>query len=353
MKVLIHPNGTYGGVPQYVKNVKKFSKNELTLFHYYIHPFSIRSIKAFSYLLHNLKIENIDPIGLFFSKCVFPNKFDIVHLNGHPWCPELYKKGPTKYIHTVHQVYMREDFIVKGQWEFWNWLNKLLFKSCKESDIVISVAKWQQKILDKHGIDSVFIPNAVNVEECEKGNAERFKEKYGINDEFALFGGDIRWYKRPNLFIELAERNPDKLFVMKGRGMKREIIKRRFGLDVTRNLICLGELPFQDVLDAVAASKILILTSKNDTFPTVLLEAMALKKVVVGADNAGPKEIITDGKDGFLFKPDNIDDLEKKTLLAWENPELGKNGYKKVKDQFDWKVVIKSIDTVYDDLMTK
>jgi glycosyltransferase involved in cell wall biosynthesis len=327
------PKSKYGGVSQHIEGIKNHSTNNITIFD---------------------TSSPTDFYTLFISKYILTKKYDIIHLHGHPWWPKIYSSRTrgASYIHTVHGINFREDFKDNKEWKIRNRHNHLLFGSCHKSDIVISVAQWQQRYLLNEGITSVYIPNGINVQKCELSNAERCRTKYCINDDFILFGGDIRWYKRPVLFIELARRNPQYLFVMKGAGLTNDNIQQTLGITIPKNLMCLGQLPHQDVLDVIAASRVLVLASKNDTFPTAILEAMALKKVVVGANNAGTKEIITDKVDGFLFESDDIDDLENKTLLAFDNPNLGEHGYTKVIEKFDWRVVIKQLDALYDSLVS-
>lgn len=365
IKILIGCLPPYGGVKQHMENIHNFSKYKPDIFGE--SNFSIKCMlneitrktsiykpmgktKEGSKSSFNIVLfENlVDPLGIFLSKVVFPSKYDIIHLHGHPYWSDAYLTTKNaKYIYTVHQIYLKEDFRNLKRWEMRSFLNKKMFKLCKEAEIVISVAMWQQNLLTKESIDSIYIPNGVDMQKCTLGNAKRFREKYEIYKDFFLFGGDLRWYKRPELFINLAKRMPDKLFIMKGKDVTKDRISN-MGSKVPKNLVCLGLLPYEDLFDLYAASRVLVHTSKNDTFPTVLLEAMSLKKVIVASDSAGPGEMVTHEKDGFLFRPDNIEDLERKAVMAWENPELGKNGYRKVKEKFDWNVVIKKIDKAYE-----
>lgn len=354
MKIAIGPLAGYGGTTGHVKNIIKHSKYALTPitpspYSVYYNTYRFKNVAL--WLLTKCRVERADIYGLLLSKRLA--KLDIVHLHGAPYWPEIYQKpknAHAKYIHTVHQIYLKEDSRNERRWKTKQWLNMLMFKSCKTSDIVISVAKWQQELLLKEGIESIYIPNGVNAEVCKSANPERFREKYKIHDDFYLFGGNVSKYKRPNLFVKLARRMPDRIFVMMG-GITREDLMNRFNIDIPKNVICQGKLPFNDVTDAFSACRVLVLASKNDTFPTVLMEAMACKKPVVAANNAGPKEIVTGNADGFLFEPDNEDDLYEKSCKAWEHPEVGTNGYEKVKEKFDWKIVIKKIDAVYDSLV--
>lgn len=56
----------------------------------------------------------------------------------------------------------------------------------------------------------------------------------------------------------------------------------------------------------------LLLTSDRDPLPTVILEAMARKKIVIARDVDGVKEMIEDGKNGYMFPYDaNACDIAK------------------------------------------
>ena len=57
----------------------------------------------------------------------------------------------------------------------------------------------------------------------------------------------------------------------------------------------------------IAKSEIMILSSRFEGLPNILLEALALKKFIISSDcPTGPKEILDSGKGGFLFKVGNI-----------------------------------------------
>ena len=337
----------YGGVQRHILNIIKYSKHHLKPITPLLSSYS-QYFRPVSSIITTKNISFMDAYGLIYSKLILPN-YDIVHLHGHPEWPGLYykpKERKAKYIHTVHGVYTREDY--PKEWKYRKTLNERMIEACKESDLVIAVAKWLKEWLKKHDIEAVYIPNGINVEEFSNADPERFRYKFNIEDDFFLFAGRLDEYKRPRLFIQLAEKIKDKKFVMVGRDLTYDKVKAYYGKGLPKNLMCLGELPRADIINAFSACRVFVLTSKYDTFPTVLLEAMSCKKVVIGANNAGPKEIITHGKDGFLFEADDIDDLYEKALKAWDSPHLGENGYKKVKEKFDWKVVVKKIDDLYE-----
>jgi len=358
-KIFVGPLvGEYGGLSQHIINIINFSKHHLTQ----VSPNKLcvrySSNKIKKYYISFFKKFNVfysDIYGIAISRILFPNS-KIVHLHGHPYWPEIFLKPikrKAKYIHTVHQIYFKEDCYSDKEWYMKKKLNELMYYSCKKSDIVISVSKWQQSLLEEYGIKSIYIPNSIDIKKCDLANPIIFRKKYNIYDDFFIFPGDIRHSKRPELFIKLAKKLPDKKFIMIGNGMTKENIINILKMNVPQNVICLGSLPHNLVLEIFAAAKVFILTSKNETFSISLLEAMGCKKVVVVANNAGPKEIVNDGIDGFLFEPDNIESLYEKAVIAWNHPDIGNKAYERVKNEFDSKKIIKKIDSLYTKLLNK
>ena len=60
----------------------------------------------------------------------------------------------------------------------------------------------------------------------------------------------------------------------------------------------------------------MILSSKFEGLPNILLEGLALKKFIISSNcPTGPDEILDSGKGGFLFKVGNFKDLAMKILI--------------------------------------
>ena len=67
-------------------------------------------------------------------------------------------------------------------------------------------------------------------------------------------------------------------------------------------------------------SDVLILSSKYEGLPNVLLESLSIKKPVISSDcPTGPKEILDNGLGGLLFKTGNVNDLIKKIFFFQKN----------------------------------
>ena len=99
--------------------------------------------------------------------------------------------------------------------------------------------------------------------------------------------------------------------------------------NLTKNVKMLGykNNPFP----YIKKSDIFILTSKFEGLPNVLLEAIALKKIVISTNcPTGPKEILLNGKGGYLFKTGKyislanlIDSITNNTNPALKKANIG------------------------------
>ena len=73
----------------------------------------------------------------------------------------------------------------------------------------------------------------------------------------------------------------------------------------------------------IKQSEFFVNTSNYESFGVVILEALALGKMVIATDcPSGPSELIQDSKNGFLTKVNNMDSLMNKLNHISNNPEL-------------------------------
>ena len=279
--------------------------------------------------------------------------FDIVHSHVDPWFVAACSRAHTttcKWVHTYHTLYFAEDYpggLNPGQ----EVINSTLLQTVPEADVKISISRWlHDYLLENHSIETVIIPNGVDCNECDTARGQRFEKEYDLKD-FILFVGSSNSVKNPWLFVKLAGLFPASNFVMIGPGLTgRQFITRSGSLP--GNLSLLGELPRGVTLDAMAACSTLVTTSKREGIPTVLLEAMYLGKPVVAPGHTGCREIIARPEVGFLYDPGDFDSLVEtvKTALA-AGSSIGEMAKNHVRSTYDWSVVVKHIDRVYNSCM--
>jgi glycosyltransferase involved in cell wall biosynthesis len=106
-------------------------------------------------------------------------------------------------------------------------------------------------------------------------------------------------------------------------------------------------IPFQkDIRSFIASSDCVVLPSYREGTPKTLLEAAAMGKPLIATDVPGCREVIDDGKNGFLCDVKNGKDLADKMLKICQLDHealkrMGENSRKLVLLKYDEKIVIR------------
>ena len=303
-------------------------------------------------------------IGRFYKVEETVGKFDIIH--GHDWhvvdaMNELKNKG-----YRIVQSYHSTEFGRAGNkmgdwWEFKKVSEKEWYggyianRVTTVSGVLKDELKWLYQMPDWK-IDVV--PNGIYPEKYfKKVDPGRVKEKYGIHplNPTILFIGRMDLQKGPDLLVEAIPHvlwhRPDAKFIMIGDGGLRLHLEWRVrDLGVSHAVRFFGSAPFETLVDALNASDIVCIPSRNEPFGIVLLEAWAAGKAVVATDVGGLRENIENFVDGvkvFTY-PESI---------AWginymiDDPNrvqlLGANGKKKAEEKFSWQAAAEKLLSTY------
>jgi glycosyltransferase involved in cell wall biosynthesis len=105
------------------------------------------------------------------------------------------------------------------------------------------------------------------------------------------------------------------------------------------------------LLESLGQFDAFVMTSVTEAFGLVYVEAMAAGLPVVAANNAGPKEIITQDANGLLIERDSVDALVAAMTRLANEPglaaRLGRAGREKVLSAFDWPKVAARYMQIY------
>ena len=123
-------------------------------------------------------------------------------------------------------------------------------------------------------------------------------------------------------FRSVADYYPDWILEIYGEGNERIILQKQItSLHLENNVYLCGKT--LDVQSNMCSSSIFVLSSIFEGLPLVMLEAMSCGLPVVSYDcPCGPKDIITDGTDGFLVPTDDEQMLAEKICYLIENPNI-------------------------------
>jgi len=114
----------------------------------------------------------------------------------------------------------------------------------------------------------------------------------------------------------LKERGLEFLCIIAGEGPERAALQRlTCELKLSADVRLLGHCSGTELDDLYSISDVVVLTSRSEGIPLVLMEAMARGKVVLAPGITGIPELVLDGKTGFLYKPSSLDDFVAKVEM--------------------------------------
>ncbi|MBY6037099.1 glycosyltransferase family 4 protein [Fictibacillus nanhaiensis] len=119
----------------------------------------------------------------------------------------------------------------------------------------------------------------------------------------------------------------------------------------------LGWINGSQKTDLLQKSDVLVLPSYNEGLPMAILEAMDYGMAVISTPVGGIPEVIKEGVNGYLVDPGDVKGLAEKFVTLANNPSLlrsmGEINQLKVKEEFDLTIILKDLDLLYEELITK
>lgn len=186
--------------------------------------------------------------------------------------------------------------------------------------------------------------NSIDITEYEIYNNSQYSLPIKKETLKIAFVGRIIQNKGINELVEayrtLEKRYPIAL-VIAGEGPVLEKLKKE-----NEDIIFTGSLNHDEVMRLYASSDIFVNPSYSEGLPTTVLEAGLMKCAVVATNVGGTPEIIEDGKEGLLCKPEVLDITEKLEVLIKDETlrsKFAENLHKKVMNQFSWDKTAKDI----------
>ena len=236
---------------------------------------------------------------------------DIIHL--HSFFPagygvlKLHKKLNIPYLITEHSTGFSNQGFKKYQLYY---LKEIL----EHSFNIIAVGKGLKDDLQCYTNKNInIIPNMVD--------CERFKRDTRLTDEnFTFFSLAYLTHKKGfdiliRAFAQAFAGCENVILKIGGDGAEKETLKNLCKeLKLDAQVVFLGGLSRDQVVDEMNACQSFVLASRFETFGVVFIEALACGKPIIVPNIDGPKEIVNEDN-GLVFEKENIDDLTSKLLL--------------------------------------
>jgi glycosyltransferase involved in cell wall biosynthesis len=160
---------------------------------------------------------------------------------------------------------------------------------------------------------------------------KRFREKYGIGNKKVVLGVAFDWGKRKGLdvFCKLADTLPkDYQIVLVG-------TNDEIDMTLPKNIISIHRTANQrELAEIYSASDVFANPTREDTFPTVNMEAIACGTPIVTFKTGGSPEII-DGTCGSVVDVDNVDGFYNEIVRVCEDKPYSKEACVERAKKFD------------------
>ncbi|MEM3561227.1 MAG: glycosyltransferase family 4 protein [Nitrososphaerota archaeon] len=268
-------------------------------------------------------------------KLIKENNYDIVHVKLFPadlFCAitSLFVPKSVKFILSKRSIYNKRRSI-----RLYKPIDIFVYSRYKKIICTSNFVKDRLlKCFPNLDLKTVVIKNGIIV----KNELQDFKHKvYDL-----LFVGTLEFRKGVDTLIksvDILRRNHSMNLTVAivGEGPQKNEYK-----NLVKNLSLEDNVKFlgirRDVYELIKLSKVFILPSRSENFPTILLEAMANGIPVIASDVGGISEVIKDGIDGLLVKPEDPYELADKIKFAINNSEICEelkiNAFEKVKREY-------------------
>ena len=254
-------------------------------------------------------------------------------------------------------------------------VSNIELRGAKMADMIITVSYAMKDELIQLGFPKEKIEVAYNGVDPQKYDPEsvsgeqvrKIKAFYGLKDDdfMILFLGRLVGVKGVDKLImampHVLSKIPNAKLVIVGVGDQQEYL-----INLTRTMR-LNEyvrfrfdfIPEEERILHYAACDVAVFPSYYEPFGIVALEAMSMEKpVVVGASGvSGMREIVaccSDEQCGYHIDPNNPSDIAWGIISSLENSErkkwLGKNGRKRVLNEFTWNKIAEKTVQLYEEI---
>jgi glycosyltransferase involved in cell wall biosynthesis len=288
------------------------------------------------------------------------SKSNILHI--HFAFPEGYigyivkKKYNTNYILTVHGSDIHTIPFKNINYK------KMVLKALNNAKIVIFVSKYLFKKAKEIGYKKnnyYIIPNGIDLDKfyiikrdiiLKNINFKSNKIYIGyIGNLLKVKGVD----KLPGIFNKISQAINNICFVIIGNGFLKENIKNGLSsYNLLDKTIFTGGISNDLIPYYLNAFDVLLIPSRNEGFPSILLECLACGTPVIASNVGGIPEILINNMYGYLVNlNDNFIENFSEQTLKTINKNWNRERIRKGIENYDWQNVIKKEIEIYKEIL--
>ena len=304
-------------------------------------------LKGFEYKFSKIQKYNINDYRLNYYKIeqeLIKGNFDYILILG--WNNFFYLRGIYHAIKNNIKIILRVETNLYSTKNFFkNLIKKFILKFFfKKVSYFLSIGKLNKKFYLNYNVENKKILSAPYFFDNKffnfNLNKKKLKKKfYFEKKKIILFVGKLIERKNPFEFLKLAKLNLNKSnfhFIIIGDGHLKKSCKKFIKENKLQNVSLIGFVNQKQLREYYKISDLLISTSKYETWGLTINEAFASSLPVICTNNCGSsKDLIENGKTGFIYKVGDLKSLNKKTHLILNDKKISalmiRNIKKKIK----------------------
>ena len=210
----------------------------------------------------------------------------------------------SEYVHFI--AFFGKKFLERVAWRYCE-----IFYNKQRGIIAPSGAL--EKVLKSHHISKPIsiLPTGIDTDFFKPLKKETAREKLGLEKDEKIFLslGRLSYEKNIDTVLKAFEKMDGNLIVV-GRGpTAKKLKKMKNELGLNKKVSFTGYVREELKPLYYSAADALVLASTGETQALVVVEAMACGCPVIGADSLAIPEVVADGKNGYLFKPGDVEQL--------------------------------------------
>ena len=206
-----------------------------------------------------------------------------------------------------------------------NILKRLIFKFFLNlaDRVMVNSIQFKKDLKKEFNVNATCIYNPLNHDEIIRKSKRKSKKIFKDKKKLRILNiGRFTEQKDQITFLKALNQIKDTIkfeAVIIGRGkLHKELSEYVFKNNLNQfvKIIDFVDNPFP----LLKQTELFILSSRYEGLPNVLLEALSLKKFIISSNcPTGPKEILLNGKGGFLFDTGNHNELANKIIYYTKN----------------------------------
>lgn len=205
------------------------------------------------------------------------------------------------------------------------------------------------------------IPNGVDTElysNKESNPNDMPPAMHDIQPGYPLWIASIEPRKHPEVFLELARKNPSITFVALGHPMGSEGEEMMKKWQQCPNLRWLGGLPRRQAKAILSQAGVLVFPSEREGLSLAMIEAVAMGVPIIAQPKSSMPELVIPGKNGELVDANNLTEWEN-AIRKWQEPRSSEQEKSLAElraqalHQYNWQFVGTEYGKIYKAIMQK